>query len=426
MKKNKFALFIAVIIFAHFSFFAQTNVKGTAVNGDSASTSGSGKIFTFKYKKDDRYRILSRVNEDVLINNQLDHHSEIVSRVSVHIESVKAGGKGVHKANFMTSDTSTAGENGKHLTWNEEYNSEYERDAQGRFTIDAEYFMPVIRDMPVFPQKPIFPGETWTEEGYEAHDLRRTFNIKQPLKVPFNAVYVYEGEKSVDSGKKFDVFTVTYNLYFDSPSPENKEGLYSEYPVTTTGYSQQKLYWDYDRGALDHYTETFRITIVTSHGNVFKFNGTTEAEITQFERTSDDLDKVKEKIENLNLKDVQVKNNEKGITISLENIQFKADSAVLQDSEKEKLKKIAVILKEYPNNDLLISGYTALAGTMKSRLKLSKERAEAVADYLAEIGVKDLYHIFTKGFGAQNPVAPNNTDEGRSRNRRVEITILDK
>lgn len=392
----------------------------------AASAQENGKTFSFKYKKDDQYRILSKVNEDVFVNNEKNHHSEIVSRVSVHITDVKSNGSGIHEANFMTSDESTGNGAEQHLAWNEEYNSVYERDLQGRFTISPEYFMPVIRNMPIFPKTSISKGDTWTETGYEAHDLRRTFNLSMPLAVPFNAVYTYEGEKKDENGKTFDVFTVVYNLYFDSPSPENNTGMLSEYPATTMGYSKQTLYWDYERGAIDHYTEDFRISIVTSTGTVYKFTGTTEAEITEFNRTATDVLKVQEKVDKLKLDDVKVKANEKGLTISIENIQFKADSAVLEEREKSKIDKLAQILTEYPNNDLLISGYTALAGTANSRLALSKKRAAAVADYLVEIGVKDKYHIFTQGFGAENPVASNKTDEGRSRNRRVEITIMDK
>jgi len=84
------------------------------------------------------------------------------------------------------------------------------------------------------------------------------------------------------------------------------------------------------------------------------------------------------------------------------------------------------ILKNYPNNDLLITGHTALAGTKESRAKLSKQRAESTADYLLKLGVKDSYHIFTQGLGAEQPIDTNSTEEGKRRNRRVEITILDK
>ena len=110
----------------------------------------------------------------------------------------------------------------------------------------------------------------------------------------------------------------------------------------------------------------------------------------------------------------------------MENIQFKPDSAELVNSEKEKIKKIATILQAYPDNDLLVSGHTALAGTEKARQQLSEERAESVAKFLVSLGVKDKYHVFTQGFGARIPIASNKTEAGKAKNRRVEITILDK
>ena len=128
----------------------------------------------------------------------------------------------------------------------------------------------------------------------------------------------------------------------------------------------------------------------------------------------------------MGIENVTVKQSDKGLTLSIENIKFKADSAVLEESEKEKLSQIARILEAYPTNDILVSGHTALAGTAKVRQKLSEQRAEAVANYLIQLGVKDRYHVFTQGFGASKPIASNNTESGKAKNRRVEITILDR
>ena len=92
----------------------------------------------------------------------------------------------------------------------------------------------------------------------------------------------------------------------------------------------------------------------------------------------------------------------------------------------EKIKKIADILAAYPENDLLISGHTARAGTEESCQKLSSERAVSVADFLIILGVRDKNRIFTQGHGSKVPVASNKTEEGKAKNRRVEITLLDK
>ncbi|MDR2897640.1 MAG: OmpA family protein, partial [Spirochaetaceae bacterium] len=69
---------------------------------------------------------------------------------------------------------------------------------------------------------------------------------------------------------------------------------------------------------------------------------------------------------------------------------------------------------------------TARAGSRASQQELSEERAASVGQYLVELGVRDQYHVFTEGVGSDKPVADNGTEAGRARNRRVEITILEK
>lgn len=140
----------------------------------------------------------------------------------------------------------------------------------------------------------------------------------------------------------------------------------------------------------------------------------------------DKLTEVQQTIDDLGIDNVSLRKDEAGLTISMENIQFKPDSAILLDSEKDKLRKLADILNQFPDNDLMVSGHTALAGTAGARLQLSQERARAVAEFLVQLGVRHAHQIFTQGFGAEKPVAPNTTEAGKARNRRVEITIMDR
>jgi outer membrane protein OmpA-like peptidoglycan-associated protein len=123
--------------------------------------------------------------------------------------------------------------------------------------------------------------------------------------------------------------------------------------------------------------------------------------------------------------DTDVKADERGVTISLEDIRFKPDSYILQDSEKRKLETLGKILKKYPERDILITGHTALAGTAEGRQKLSEERAKAVGNYLLSLGVTRQDQMIFQGMGAREPVASNATVEGMKKNRRVEITILE-
>ena len=393
----------------------------------------SSRLLRFKYKAGDSYRILSTVNEDVKVNGIKNHSAEIVNRVSVKITDVDSDGRGKHEATFMTTESSVSASSKETLHFGEEYESEFYRDEKGVYEISDEYFMPVVRDVPILPEKAVKTGDEWTAQGHEAHDLRKTFELQKPFKVPFTASYKYlRDEKGVSSDsskseKNFQVISCRYNLFYESPVPADLSKVTADFPVTTMGYSNQTIYWDNEKGQIDHYTEDFRIVLETYLGDTYDFTGTAHAEVTEFERTStkEKADEVQQKINEMKIEDVNVVQNDKGLTLSIENIQFKPNSSELADGEKEKLEKIAQIVSAFPN-DLLISGHTAKVGSPESCQALSEERADSVAKFLIEKGVRDKYHIFTQGFGERVPIATNSTAEGRSRNRRVEITIMDE
>jgi outer membrane protein OmpA-like peptidoglycan-associated protein len=111
--------------------------------------------------------------------------------------------------------------------------------------------------------------------------------------------------------------------------------------------------------------------------------------------------------------------------LARQNIQFQADSAELSDSEKLKLQEIAAILREIPGVKIQVEGHTALAGTEGRRVVFSLERAQAVASYLVSLGAVDDSNVTVIGHGAERPIADNDTEEGMSLNRRVEIFILE-
>ena len=380
--------------------------------------------FMFKYKTGNAYRILSTVEEEVFINGKKSFDSVIVNRISVKETEAHPDGSADIEARFMTSENSSRVGEAPHYVWGEEYESFFNRGKFGHYTIEEDAFMPVVRDVPIFPGKDVRAGDTWTASGEEAHDLRVNFNLQKPFKVPFTASYTYKGVENAD-GKKLHIISVKYNLFFESPVPA---GNTKNLPLTTMGYSDQTLYWDNERGFLDHYHERFRIVIETTSGTKLEFKGAARAEVSGLENLKEGnaLERVQNQIREMGIENATAHAGEKGITISLENIQFEAESAVLTESELLKLRKIGEILKDFSGYDLLISGHTALAGTPAGRQRLSEERAWAVADYLAELGVKKHEQLFTKGFGSEVPIAPNTTAAGKARNRRVEITILDK
>ena len=123
-------------------------------------------------------------------------------------------------------------------------------------------------------------------------------------------------------------------------------------------------------------------------------------------------------------KKVIVENTAAGIRLTMQNLNFKPDSAELLPGEKERLDQIAQVLKEVPDQMFLVEGHTASVGYEKGEMKLSVERANSVANALIQRGIPREKFI-CKGSGGTKPIADNSTPEGKAKNRRVEITILE-
>ena len=114
---------------------------------------------------------------------------------------------------------------------------------------------------------------------------------------------------------------------------------------------------------------------------------------------------------------------EKGSKLVLNNIFFETDSYELLGKSESELKTLLMFLEANPQIKIRVDGHTDNQGKDAHNASLSKNRANSVKEYLVSNGVKDS-RISTKGFGALQPIATNETEEGRRLNRRTEITIL--
>ncbi|MGY0039772.1 OmpA family protein [Pedobacter sp. NJ-S-72] len=109
-----------------------------------------------------------------------------------------------------------------------------------------------------------------------------------------------------------------------------------------------------------------------------------------------------------------------GNLTGFETIQFEFNSSVLKTESYPTLDKLSSVLKEN-NGKALVKGYASSEGTAAYNLKLSKDRANSVKTYLVNSGVS-ASKVATKGLGEANPIASNDTEEGRIQNRRVETS----
>ncbi len=106
-----------------------------------------------------------------------------------------------------------------------------------------------------------------------------------------------------------------------------------------------------------------------------------------------------------------------------ETILFETGKANVDKASTDLLDAVADILKVTPGiTKLTIEGYTDSTGDAAFNTQLSQDRADAVRTYLAGKGV-DAARLESKGFGAESPIASNDTEEGRAKNRRVEFKV---
>jgi outer membrane protein OmpA-like peptidoglycan-associated protein len=119
---------------------------------------------------------------------------------------------------------------------------------------------------------------------------------------------------------------------------------------------------------------------------------------------------------------LQTNDSARGLIVNMSDVLFDTGSFTLKPGAREKLAKVSGILLAHPGLIMQIEGHTDSVGSDGFNVKLSEQRADSVKDFLGEQGVS-LSSITAQGFGKAEPVATNDTPEGRQRNRRVEIVV---
>lgn len=374
--------------------------------------------FSFGYIAGDKYRVLSTVDEDVYINRQYSHSARILNRIAFGVDTVRADGAAFLKGDFSTSVRYAGGYS---YVADKMYHSEYWHRKDGRYEIGPEYYMPTVRHVPSFPPRSLSPGDSWNAPGEERHDFREDYGIPEPYVIPIDVRYSYLGPGELH-GLPVRLVRAAYTV-FEQPEPPSEWTL--AYPTQIAGYSDQLLYWDPVRGALVAYEERFKFVFELSDGRTVEYRGEASSEVVEATTMNRAALEKELRAAVVGLDDIQVNSDERGVTITLENIQFAADSSRLLAKERTKIERIASIISKIEGRDILVSGHTALAGTEAARKLLSVERARAVAEELIRLGARKTESITVIGYGADKPIAENSSEAGMAKNRRVEITILE-
>lgn len=110
---------------------------------------------------------------------------------------------------------------------------------------------------------------------------------------------------------------------------------------------------------------------------------------------------------------------------SFDRLLFETGKSTLKPESAEQLKNIAAIMAAYPKVNIKLGGYTDNTGDSKANMQLSQARAESVMAELVKSGVA-ANRLAAEGYGDQHPVASNDTEEGRAKNRRIDLRVSAK
>ncbi|MCB0664384.1 MAG: OmpA family protein [Saprospiraceae bacterium] len=135
------------------------------------------------------------------------------------------------------------------------------------------------------------------------------------------------------------------------------------------------------------------------------------------------MDKQAEEIRR-DLEGAKVERIGEGIVVTFDSgLLFDFDSDALRQSTRENLAQLATTLKKYDDTEVIIFGHTDSIGDTAYNRNLSERRADSVENYLTGLHI-DSQRLEPQGMGESDPLASNDTEEGRQLNRRVEVTIM--
>lgn len=296
----------------------------------------------------------------------------------------------------------------------------YHKDSKGTTFVPVASIFPVMRNIPMFPDENVIPGTTWESEGLEVHDFFSTNNISQlPVKVSYKFI-------GVDSDP-LQTAEISYICNIDVTNTGDNSIDPKIYKVTGTSNNTLFFSLKENRPLKEIYERDY--VIITSTMDMYRFVDSGNRVWNKIESTIDkkkELAKIENDIKDQELEDVNISETTDGLKLSLENISFEPDSAVLTKQEALRLKEIAKILTKYKDKHIRIVGHTADRGTPEAQMKLSALRAKAVAKELLHYNAITSKNTEIQGKGASEPIASNKTEKDRKKNRRVEIFITEE
>lgn len=290
----------------------------------------------------------------------------------------------------------------------------FEISEDGFYTVPEGRIYPTIRHIPAFPKTPVGPGDSWTLPGSEV------FPYTPPVEIPVVCHYTWLSNTRLADGREAAVIRFTYRFDHSVRST-------GERPWRYLGLCDSVMLFDTEAGLPLSVSHLYDISVTYLDGTTVTYRGELNGRYTRHPRTTAAqhariADHIAKAVPPRS--GVSVRTSDEGVVIDLEEILFDFDSAVLRPEALRTVERIGQALRDSGRVEaVIVEGHTDSVGDPDYNLRLSERRARAVLDRLIAGGWVDPAKASYVGKGASEPVAPNTTEEGRRRNRRVEILV---
>jgi outer membrane protein OmpA-like peptidoglycan-associated protein len=366
-------------------------------------------VFRFSHEEGLKYRHRNITEQSIYLNGQLFKTAKAMNKAVLE----RTGGEGdwsLYRGRYQHYQADSAGDGGWMLQG--VYDTRFRRDSLGEMDISPEYFMPVIRNVPVFPTNDLAPGDTWDAKGEEIHEA--LIAGSGDFRFPVNVRYTYVGRVNKDD-HDYELIRYEYSVSY--------QPAHDQVMASFTGKSMSELYWDEAAGLPRFYTEKYDFLARFVNDETLEYSGVTEGDVERIADLDDRTNLIGRITNGATNTGLTVTNTRDEVVVSLGSVLFDTDSSDLTPEAKADLDRLASALLAYPALDSVVEGHTDSRGSEDWNMELSGSRAKAVANYLASKGV-DVKRLSWKAFGRTQPVASNDTEEGRKQNRRVNVRIL--
>jgi outer membrane protein OmpA-like peptidoglycan-associated protein len=309
------------------------------------------------------------------------------------------------------------------------YRTVFTIDDSGEMRIRSGALPPVRMNIPCFPKDDEDQVSTWSAPAQDS-----LFWEGKQIPVPTMVTYRITGNRSYEE-RPVMAINYEYSLRLKPYQISGMQDVTSLHELFGTVKGEMLLYLDQE-GGLFSKERIIRRTVAddgtTSDEEGFRLIWYTGVDGASLNRMIADLSEgntaVHEAGSDGSDRDddtsILVEERSEGVVLTLPNIHFKPDEAEILPQEVSRLDELARVLSQIRDTSFLVVGHTADVGTKESQKELSVDRARRIISELSQRGLDESRFLYD-GVGGTQPVASNDNEEGRKKNRRVEIFLLE-